>query len=233
MSKNLTHINRPSDAFLQALLQKKTPLEMVFVSSGLLPGTLPVSDLYEIAVVGKSNVGKSSLLNFISGQKHLAHVSHSPGRTRTINLFSAEKGAFMLADLPGYGYAKISKEQRDTWEESMQAYFEDRKGLRGVLFLVDIRREITEEERHLSKWFQNMGLRVIGVQTKCDKVHKSQWVKLREQQAHDLLLVAEQMVSTSSDKKIGLAELLHLMAGLLFTEQNDNTDVRYDPFLRK
>lgn len=229
----MTQIKHPSDAFLQALLQKKTSLEMEFVASGLLPGTLPVSQLCEIAVVGKSNVGKSSLLNFVSGQKHLAHVSHSPGRTRTINLFSAEKGAFMLADLPGYGYAKISKEERDTWQESMQAYFESRKGLCGVLFLVDIRRAITEEEKRLSMWFQNMGLKVVGVQTKCDKIHKSQWVKLREQQAHDLLLVAEQMVSTSSDKKIGLTELLHLMAGLLFSEQHENADVRYDPFLGK
>lgn len=213
----MSTIQVPSENFIEQLKQKKVPLQMEYLSSGVKMTDLPPSTVPEFALVGRSNVGKSSLLNFIAGQKNLARVSHTPGRTQMINLFNAEKGAFIIADLPGYGYAESPQYTRAHWEKSMQNYFEQREGLFCVFILIDMRREIEVEDAQLSRWIQSLGLRVIGVQTKCDKIHKSKWHEIRKKHALGLGLIPEQLVTTSADKKLGLQELFLMMAGHLDT----------------
>ena len=211
----MSTISIPSQDFIEQLKKKTLPLHMEYLSSGIKISDLPPSTIPEFALVGRSNVGKSSLLNYLAGQKNLARVSNTPGRTQMINLFKAEKGEFIIADLPGYGYAESPQYTRAHWQDSMQDYFENREGLFCVFILMDMRRDIEKEDENLSRWLQSIGLKVIGVQTKCDKVHKSKWMEARKKQAIGLALTAEQMVTTSVDKKIGLQDLIRMMAGHL------------------
>ena len=211
----MSTIQVPSEKFIEQLKQKTLPLQMEYLSSGVKISDLPPSTKPEFALVGRSNVGKSSLLNFLAGQKNLARVSNTPGRTQMINLFTAEKGEFIVADLPGYGYAESPQYTRAHWQKSMQDYFENREGLFSVFVLMDMRRDIEKEDQDLSCWLQSIGLKVIGVQTKCDKVHKSKWHEVRKKQALGLALSPEQMVTTSADKKIGLQDLIKMIAGHL------------------
>ena len=215
MNQNIKH---PPESFIQFLDKKKTPLQMNFLSAGLCNADLPPSVVPEIALVGRSNVGKSSLINFISGQKQLARVSNTPGRTQTINLFNVEKGEFLFVDLPGYGYAESAKSTKAHWHSAIQEFFEQRTGLFAVLFLVDMRRELKDEDEALSRWFQAIGIKVIGLQTKCDKLNKNEWVKARREQALKLALSPDQMITTSADKKIGLEEIFKTIAGLFLTD---------------
>ncbi len=215
----------PEQSFIEQLKQKALPLHMEYYSSGLKYLDLPDSTVPEFALVGRSNVGKSSLLNFLAGQKNLARVSNTPGRTQLINLFWADKKQFIIADLPGYGYAESPHYTRAHWQSSMQEYFENRDGLFSVFILIDSRREVEPADTALSRWLQSIGLKVIGVQTKCDKIHKSKWVENRKKHAQGLALSPEQIVTTSVDKKIGLSELIRMMAGhldLLYDEQSEN-----------
>ena len=200
---------------LERMFQRDLALPMEFVCSGLQLTDLPLTHAPEIALVGRSNVGKSSLMNFLAGRKQLARVSRTPGRTQTINLFSVAQGAFFLVDLPGYGYAESPFSTREHWQEGLQRYFEKRRTLFAVYFLVDIRRDITEEDKALSLWLQQLGIKVIGVQTKCDVLHKREWPARRAAQAVGLGLSAEQVISTSAQKQIGRQQLLQVTAGLL------------------
>lgn len=205
----------PSESFIQFFLKKKTPIRIEYLSSGMKNSDLPKSQVPEFALVGRSNVGKSSLLNFLAGQKNLARVSNTPGRTQTINLFQAEGGAFLIDDLPGYGYAESPFSTRAHWQESLQEFFEQRTGLCAIFFLLDMRREIEPEDRALCQWLISCGLEVIAVQTKCDKIHKSQWHAVRKKHALDLGLNVENIVTTSSQKKIGLEDLIKTIGNLL------------------
>lgn len=211
----MTAIQIPNQSFIEQLKNKTLPLHMEYLSSGTKISELPPSTVPEFALVGRSNVGKSSLLNFLAGQKNLARVSNTPGRTQMINLFRVEKGEFLVADLPGYGYAESPQYTRAHWQKSMQDYFENREGLFCVFLLMDMRRDIEQEDEYLSRYFQSLNLKVIGVQTKCDKIHKSKWHETRQKQAMKLALSPEQIVTTSAEKKIGLQDLIRMMAGCL------------------
>ncbi|BBH52904.1 ribosome biogenesis GTP-binding protein YihA/YsxC [Fluviispira sanaruensis] len=225
----MREIKLPTQNFIQYLSEKKTPLHVEFVSSGMINSDLPPSTVPEFALVGRSNVGKSSLLNYLAGQKQLARVSNTPGRTQTINLFSAEKGEFLLVDLPGYGYAESSLSTRAHWQKAMQEYFEKREGLFAVFILVDIRRDIQPEDEALSRWFQQLGLKVIALQTKCDKLHKSKWNAIRIQHAKKLALSPSQVLTVSSDKKIGLPDILRSLAGMLDSLDKETEDLENAP----
>lgn len=208
-------IQLPSQSFIQFFLKKKTPIQVEFLCSGMKNADLPASCSPEFAIVGRSNVGKSSLLNFLAGQNKLARTSNTPGRTQTINLFSAEKGAFLIDDLPGYGYAESPFSTRMHWQDSLQEFFEQRQGLFSIFFLMDIRRDIEPEDRLLCQWLLSVGLEVVVIQTKCDKIHKSQWLPIRQKQAANLGVPLNRIVTTSASKKIGLEDLLSMMGNLL------------------
>jgi GTP-binding protein len=136
----------------------------------------PKDDKKEIAFVGRSNVGKSSLLNLLANRKNLARVSGSPGKTRTINFYEIN-GDFRIVDLPGYGYAKLSKSEIEKWGEMIESYLQNREGLLKVVQLVDIRHVPSAQDVQMYEWLRYYGLDGIVVATKSDKVSRNQMAK--------------------------------------------------------
>jgi GTP-binding protein len=136
---------------------------------------LPAPLFTEVAFAGKSNVGKSSLINALLGRKKLARTSSTPGRTRTLNLLRAELsvGTLDIVDLPGYGYAKVSKTERRSWGPMIERFLRARAGLRCVVVIVDIRRGLEEDDRQLLEFLAEIGREALLVATKLDKLPKS------------------------------------------------------------
>ncbi|TLY25071.1 MAG: YihA family ribosome biogenesis GTP-binding protein [Nitrospirae bacterium] len=157
-------------------------LSAEFVVSAAEPAQFPAGDLPEIAFAGRSNVGKSSLLNTLLGRKNLARVSQTPGRTRLLTFFRvtlASHGAkgspekFLFVDLPGYGYAKVAKAVQDQWGPMIEGYLSSRPLLRGVVLLTDIRRG-EDDEVNLVRWLGEEGLGLVAVAAKIDKLPRGQ-----------------------------------------------------------
>ena len=145
-----------------------------FVTSASMPSEFPPPTLPEIAVVGRSNVGKSSLINCLVGQDGLARTSRTPGRTRLLNWFSVEASpTFHLVDLPGYGYAAVDVKTKDSWKPLIETYLSKRENLAGVLLLIDIRRGPQEEELDFVPWLAQQGTPVVVALTKGDKLAKN------------------------------------------------------------
>src|SRR5215212_2817236 len=139
-------------------------------------GWRPESTLPEIAFSGRSNVGKSSRLNTLVRRKSFARVSRTPGRTREINFFRINNG-FVLVDLPGYGYARISKEKRAEWRPLIEGFLRDSPQLRGIVHLRDIRNDPTNDDRGMLDFLSEIGLPTIVVLTKIDKLTAAQRAK--------------------------------------------------------
>ena len=136
----------------------------------------PTSGLPEIAFAGKSNVGKSSLINAMLSRKSLARISGTPGKTRTINFYEVEKKLYFV-DLPGYGYARVSKSESAKWGGMVEGYLKGRHELKAVLLLVDIRHEVGPNDLMLYDWFLHHGVRAQVVATKSDKIGKGKMQK--------------------------------------------------------
>lgn len=134
---------------------------------------IPDTKLPEIAFVGKSNVGKSSLINTLVGRKALARTSSAPGKTRTINFYNVEDLLYFV-DLPGYGYAKASKQEQERWGKVIESYLTRRSQLKLLLFLVDIRHEPGANDRQMMEWIRYYQFDPIIVGTKSDKIKRSQ-----------------------------------------------------------
>lgn len=147
-----------------------------FITSAVTADQYPESELPEIAMVGRSNVGKSSLINMLINRKNLARTSSTPGKTQLINFFDIDS-KFTLVDLPGYGYARVSKEQKKTWGGIIETYLKSRKNLLEVIQLVDLRHKPTAEDIEMYKWIKSFGFNGIVVATKHDKIKKSQLSK--------------------------------------------------------
>jgi GTP-binding protein len=143
-----------------------------FVTSAAQPTDFPPPSLPEIAVVGRSNVGKSSLINTLVGQAGLARTSRTPGRTRLVNWFAIDE-RFHLVDLPGYGYAQVSHATRESWRPLIEGYLADRTSLAGVLLLIDIRRGVQDEELDFVPWLAQREMPVVVALTKSDKLPKN------------------------------------------------------------
>ena len=143
---------------------------IVFESSFGVSNQLPPSNLPEICFSGRSNVGKSSLINKLVGRKALARVSTKPGKTVTINFFKA--GDTRLADLPGYGYAKVSFSEKERWGELMEHYFASSRNIKLVVQLVDMRHPPTKDDLMMMEFLQSTGYEFIVVMTKADKLKK-------------------------------------------------------------
>ncbi len=145
-----------------------------FVTSAAKPADFPPPTLPEVAVVGRSNVGKSSLINALVGQDGLARTSRTPGRTRLINWFEiGSRPPFFLVDLPGYGYAEVSQAVRESWRPLIETYLERRTSLAGVLLLIDIRRNTQDEELDFVPWLAQRGTPLVVALTKADKLPKN------------------------------------------------------------
>ena len=144
-----------------------------FVKSALWPDQYPPATLPEIAFVGRSNVGKSSLINTIVGRKNLAKTSNTPGRTQLINFFSINE-SLSFVDLPGYGFAKVSQSVKKDWGEMIEAYLRERPCLAMVIFILDIRRDPSEEDLSLRDWLENYRIPYLYILTKADKLSNNQ-----------------------------------------------------------
>ncbi|NOY70468.1 MAG: YihA family ribosome biogenesis GTP-binding protein [Deltaproteobacteria bacterium] len=143
-----------------------------FVTSAVTPSQYPEADFPEIAFAGRSNVGKSSLINRLLNRKKLVKTSSTPGKTRLINFFLVN-GSFYFVDLPGFGYAKVSAAERKKWRPMVETYLNTRPTLQAVVLLLDIRRTPGEMEHDLIAFLSKKGIPVLPVLTKCDKFSKS------------------------------------------------------------
>jgi GTP-binding protein len=150
--------------------------QATFLLSAPNVGTLPAPTCAELVFAGKSNVGKSSLINSVLGRAALARVSSTPGATRSINLFKVEldDALFHFVDLPGYGYAQRSKRERRAWGPMIEGYLRERAGIALVVVIVDVRRGVAEEDRQLLEFLDSLGHRSLLVATKLDKLGKAQ-----------------------------------------------------------
>lgn len=196
---------------MRSMIIKKADIEAVAVK----PSQYPKGGLKEIAFAGRSNVGKSSLLNTLTGRRNLARVSGSPGKTRTINFYRIND-AFRIVDLPGYGYAKVSKSVSDSWGEMMEMYLEGREELVSVIQLVDIRHEPSKQDVAMYGYLRHYGLNGPVVATKADKISRNQTARQLKTIRQTLGLGQDDVViPVSSLKKTGYEELLDAMESIL------------------
>jgi len=177
-------------------------------------GWRPETALPEIAFAGRSNVGKSSLLNRLVHRKKLARVSNSPGRTREINFFKVND-AFVLADLPGYGYARVSKERRAEWRPLIESYLHDSRNLRGIVQLIDVRHDPTDDDRRMLEFLGDLGVPTIVVLTKIDKLAATQRGKRAAELAKQLGLDDDQLIPFSAVTGEGRNDLAEAVEALL------------------
>lgn len=175
---------------------------------------LPPSSLPEIAFAGRSNVGKSSLINKVFNRKGLAKVSQTPGKTATINFFATDDARFV--DLPGYGYAKVAKSELHRWSELIEGYFNQDRDFALVVSLIDIRHPATALDVQMVGFLQTTGLPFIIVQTKADKLSKSQVSRSTAALRKQLELGPEvPVVAVSSEKGTGIDVLKRLIDGYI------------------
>lgn len=193
------------------MIIKKAEIETVAVK----PGQYPEGNLPEIAFAGRSNVGKSSLLNLLTNRKKLARISGSPGKTRTINFYRIND-EFRIVDLPGYGYAKVSKAQSEGWGKMMEDYLEGRNNLLKVVQLVDIRHAPTAQDVQMYEYLRHFGLDGIVVATKSDKVSANEKNKSLSVIRKTLNLSADDvLITVSALKRTGQEQLLDVMEQLV------------------
>lgn len=185
-----------------------------FVCSAVTPGQYPPDDLPEVAFAGRSNVGKSSLINKILNRKKLVRTSKTPGRTQLLNFFEINE-LWRFVDLPGYGYAKVPAEVQKRWRPMVESYLTTRVNLRGMVWLLDIRREVSKEDLHLWDWLQAMQVPVIIVVTKADKLSKNKRNKQAASIAKSLGRTAQELIQFSATSGEGKDEIWQALRQLL------------------
>ena len=164
-----------------------------------------VHDMPQLALAGRSNVGKSSLINALARRKKLAKVSSEPGKTRSVNLFQVRPDGFCLTDLPGYGYARRGHEERRNWAALIQKYLEETKTLRALVLLIDCRIPTQESDRMMAEFARSRNLPVIAVLTKADKCTLKE--RSAQQKTWAAILGGQKPVAVSSVTKLGIDEL--------------------------
>ena len=176
-----------------------------------ITSVLPKNDLPEIAFLGKSNVGKSSLINTLMQRKSLARTSQAPGKTQTINYYKVNDSLYFV-DLPGYGYAKVSQELRQKWGKMIERYITTSPTLKLICLLVDIRHEPTENDKLMYDWIKYHGYKVLLILTKADKLKRSVLNKHIKMIEKALKVVDEDMiVAFSSETKQGREEVYEII----------------------
>ncbi len=181
-----------------------------FLTSAVNAQGYPSHDLREIALVGRSNVGKSSLINTLVARKKFARTSNQPGRTQTINFYRVD--ALCLVDLPGYGFAKVPEGIRKQWGPMIETYLSERSNLVGVLHLVDVRHKPTQDDQIMNSWLRDMDMPYVLIATKLDKISRGKYAQhakaIRESLGIDPLLF-------SAETKEGRDRLLALVRELI------------------
>ncbi|WP_461813017.1 ribosome biogenesis GTP-binding protein YihA/YsxC [Faecalimonas sp.] len=198
---------------------KNVELEIVCGITSKLPDT----DLMEIAFAGKSNVGKSSLINALLNRKSLARTSATPGKTQTINFYNVNKELY-LVDLPGYGYAKVSPKEKEQWGKLIERYLNTSKKLKAVFLLIDIRHEPTANDKMMYDWIVYHGYNPIIIATKLDKLKRSQIQKHIKMVKQGLdLIPGTKVIPFSSVTKQGREEIWDLVK-TMEDEEDDRTE---------
>ena len=179
-----------------------------FIISAVKRNQYPVDNRVEIAFVGRSNVGKSSIINALTNRRKLAKVSQTPGKTRLINFFLINND-FHLVDLPGYGYAKVSKKEKESWGKTIETYLHGREPLKRVVLLVDSRHKPTADDIMMHEWIKHYGYDVIVVATKSDKLSNNELPKAKKLIKETLKLEKnDKLYFFSSLNKKGKEELI-------------------------
>lgn len=150
-----------------------------FITSAVKPQQYPIGPLPEIALAGRSNVGKSSLINKFINRKALARTSSSPGKTQTLNFYYINE-AWYFVDLPGYGYAKVSKDLKTSWGKFIEDYLTSRSQLMGIIQILDIRHPPSKDDVEMFQWLRYRGLPYLLVITKADKIARGHWKKNKD-----------------------------------------------------
>jgi GTP-binding protein len=195
-----------------------------FIISAVKPAQYPTDHRVEYAFVGKSNVGKSSLINTLTNRRKLVKVSGTPGKTRLINFFLINNG-FYFVDLPGYGYAKVAKVEKAKWGRMIEDYLISRPQLQKVALLVDVRHKPTQDDIMMHQWIKHFGYEVVIVATKKDKLNRAELVKSNKVIRETLGLDdSEEIINFSSLKKTGVKELLNNMFPNTETEEEKLQD---------
>ena len=185
-----------------------------FVTSMASYGPFEGCGLKQIAIAGKSNVGKSSLINKLCNRNKLAKTSATPGKTKLINVFLLNK-SFHLIDLPGYGFARVDKQEKARWGKMMQDYFEQADELRHVLCLVDIRHEPTEDDKQMNTFLRQMGIPFTVIATKADKISRAARQKQLAPICRALFVQPWEVICFSSEDGTGRDEVLKRMEEVL------------------
>lgn len=184
-----------------------------FITTAVEPKGYPRSRLPEVAFIGRSNVGKSSMINAITGRKKLVRVSNTPGRTRTLNFFEvvlARKGhetRLRLADVPGYGFAKVSKTERASWKKMISSYLEARNDLKVVVSIIDAEVGPTDDDLQTLEYLQENRPKILVVATKIDRMPKAKRKPRLHQLADQLELPREAVMGFSATERIGVDEV--------------------------
>ena len=199
---------------LCALLNTMIIHSAKFICSAVTPGQYPPDDLPEVAFAGRSNVGKSSLINKILNRKKLVRTSKTPGRTQLLNFFEINE-LWRFVDFPGYGYAKVPAEVQKRWRPMVESYLTTRVNLRGMVWLLDIRREVSKEDLQLWDWLQAKQVEVIIVVTKADKLSKNKRNKQAASIAKSLGRKAQELIQFSATSGEGKDEIWQALLRIL------------------
>lgn len=194
-----------------------------FVTSAVKPEHYPEAHLPEIAFAGRSNVGKSSLINTLLNRKRLVKTSSTPGRTQLINFFDINK-EFTFVDLPGYGYAKVPKKVKKEWGNMIETYITKRETLRCVILLLDIRRTPGDEELNILDWLDHYQIPNIVVLTKADKFSNQQKGKQHTKIAKKLGCDKKDLTLFSSKSRLGKDSLWRKIENYLALEKEEEND---------
>ena len=200
--------------------QDKQPLVIknaTFITSASRAEQFITPDKPMIAICGKSNVGKSSLINMLANRKKLAKTSSEPGRTRLVNYF--DFGEFILADLPGYGFARVSKTEKEKWAKTLGAFFKKKEHIAHIFMLVDARHDPTADDRQMMEFLHYHILPFSVVLTKADKLSRMKVKEHIKAIASDLYLGEGNLLATSSETGLGKAELLEKIRQVILQSQ--------------
>ena len=172
------------------------------------------TELAEFALLGRSNVGKSTFINTLVNQNKLAKTSNTPGKTRLINLFeiSTDKKPFILADLPGYGYAKVSKSEQDSWQKNLEEYLLKRKNLKITIQFIDARHEIQKNDIIMQEWLKYNKIGCLNILTKCDYISRNEISKKIAQIKRDF---NNDVLAFSSKNRMYVEGVLNYIAGII------------------
>ena len=190
-------------------------IDIKLLMTAVKPEQYPDDSLPEIALVGRSNVGKSSLINCLANRKNIARTSSTPGKTATINFYEIA-GKYRIVDLPGYGYAKVSKQEKEKWGDMIEGYLSGRQSLVQVIQLVDARHKPTADDKMMFDWIKSYNYEPLVVATKIDKLKKSQIEGNLTAIYEDLELTEESvLIPFSSENRQGREQVIELIDYIL------------------